>query len=143
MLAEVERLTDGRGVAAAIDAVGMPSTRQQAVRAVRPGGRAVFMGLHHETSELEANYVVRQEVEVAGAFAYLPDEFGQALALLNSGVIPDANVWIVERSLLDAAEVFADLVACCSEYVNVVLWPPASMPFYVFGKMLEISMVLD
>ena len=122
VLDEVQRLTGGRGVVAAIDAVGLPGTRQQSVRAVRPGGRAVFMGLHHETSDLEANYVVRQEIEVVGAFAYLPREFVRALTLIGSGALPEGP-WLVQRSLLDGPAVFAELVAGRAEYVKVALRP--------------------
>ena len=126
VLAEVQRLTDGDGVAAAIDAVGLPATRRQAVRAVRPGGRAVFMGLHHETSELEANYVVRQEVEVAGAFAYLPDEFGRALALLAAGALSGSSTWVTERNLAEGAQIFADLTGGHTNYVKVALRPSSA-----------------
>ena len=123
VLAEVQRSTEGLGVAAAIDAVGLSSTRRQVVRAVRPGGRAVFIGLHHETSELEANYLVRQEVEVAGAFAYLPEEFGRALHMLAAGALGGTQEWLAERDLLDGAQVFADLAAATAPYVKVVLRP--------------------
>ena len=122
VLGTIAERTAGRGVAAAIDAVGRASTRAQAIRGIRPGGRAVFIGLHHETSELEANYVVRQEIEVAGAFAYLPDEFGRALSLLAGG-LPGGASWMVEKALGEAPEVLADLAAGRSPYVKVALRP--------------------
>ena len=119
----VQAFTGGHGFSAAIDAVGLDSTRTQAVRAVRPGGRVVFIGLHHETSELEANYLVRQEIEVTGAFAYLPEEFGRALTLLGEGSLPGGAGWVSERDLREGAEVFADLVAGRGGYVKVALRP--------------------
>lgn len=123
VLEQVQRSTGGLGVIAAIDAVGLDSTREQAVRAVRPGGRAVFIGLHHETSEVAANYIVRQEVEVVGAFSYLPGEFEQALRLLATNVIPPRQAWIVEKSLNEGGQVFADLVAGRGGYVKVAITP--------------------
>ncbi len=123
VLDEVRRLTDGLGVVAAIDAVGLDSTREQAIRAVRPGGRAVFIGLHHETSEIAANYVVRQEVEVVGAFSYLPSEFERALRLLATGVIPAESAWIVEKTIGEGGQVFADLIGGRGGYVKVAITP--------------------
>jgi threonine dehydrogenase-like Zn-dependent dehydrogenase len=123
VLAQVQRLTDGLGVVAVIDAVGLDSTREQAIKAVRPGGRAVFIGLHHETSEIAANYVVRQEIEVVGAFSYLPGEFERALRLLGTGVIPPESAWLVEKTLDEGGEVFADLVAGRGGYVKVAIKP--------------------
>ena len=123
VLGAVQAFTGGRGVSAAVDAVGLDSTRAQAVRAVRPGGRVVFIGLHHETSELEANYLVRQEIEVTGAFAYLPEEFGRALALLGDGTLPGSVDWVSERDLGEGAQVFADLVAGRGGYAKVALRP--------------------
>ncbi len=120
--AAVQGFTDGLGVVAAVDAVGLQSTRAQAVRAVRPGGRAVFIGLHHETSEIEANYLVRQEIEIAGAFAYLPEEFGRSVALLRDRAVGDTG-WVSERSLRQGADVFADLIAGRGGYVKVALRP--------------------
>lgn len=123
VLEEVRRLTDGLGVVAVIDAVGLDSTREQAIKSVRPGGRAVFIGLHHETSEIAANYVVRQEVEVVGAFSYLPSEFERALRLLATEVIPAGSAWIVEKTIHEGGEVFADLVAGRGGYVKVAIKP--------------------
>jgi threonine dehydrogenase-like Zn-dependent dehydrogenase len=123
VLGEVHRLTDGLGAVAVIDAVGVDSTREQAVRGVRPGGRAVLMGLHHETSELAANYVVRQEVEVVGAFSYLPHEFCRALTMLAEGAIPNVEHWVVERDIVDGAAVFQRLVSGQAEAVKIALKP--------------------
>jgi len=126
LLDEIRNLTKGSGVTATIDAVGLAATREQAVRAVRPGGRAVFMGLHHETSELAANYVVRQEVEVTGAFACLPEEFSQALALLAGGAIPNAATWISERTFAAGSGAFAELAAGGTAAVKIALRPEAA-----------------
>lgn len=39
---------------------------------VRPGGTVVYIGLHDESSPLAANYLVRQEINIRGSFAYTP-----------------------------------------------------------------------
>lgn len=122
VLEEVARLSNGLGVDAVIDAVGLTSTREQAVRAVRPGGQVVFIGLHHETSEVAANYLVRQEIEIAGAFAYLPQEFQRAVAMLGQNALGAAR-WVTEQTFAQGADVFADLAAGRGDYVKVALRP--------------------
>ena len=44
LLEEVARLTNGEGVAVAIEAVGLPQTFRQAVKAVCYAGRVVYVG---------------------------------------------------------------------------------------------------
>ena len=43
---EVDRLTDGLGVDAAVEAVGLPVTFEQCTELVRPGGRVANVGVH-------------------------------------------------------------------------------------------------
>jgi threonine dehydrogenase-like Zn-dependent dehydrogenase len=120
---QVRHVTHGLGTAAAIDAVGVDATRDQAIHGVRPGGRAVLMGLHHETSDVAANYVVRQEVEVAGAFSYLPQEFRQALQMLADGAISNTEHWVVERDIVDGSAIFERLVSGSAEAIKIALRP--------------------
>lgn len=111
------------GFDAVIDAVGAGATRQQALRAVVPGGRVVFLGLHDETTELPVNYVVRQEVELVGSFAYTADDFARAFALLSEGALrPDAS-WLDERPLHAGAASFEELLAGQARATKIVLRP--------------------
>jgi alcohol dehydrogenase len=45
-VAEIERLTDGRGVDVAIEALGIQSTFESALRALRPGGTLSSLGVY-------------------------------------------------------------------------------------------------
>ncbi len=98
------------GVAAVIDAVGTDATRTQAVEAVIPGGRVVFIGLHAEASPLATNYLIRQEVTITGSFTYTMDEFKQALDLLSGGIVRPNSDWLEERPLNAAPDAFDELV---------------------------------
>ncbi|HWQ12443.1 MAG TPA: zinc-binding dehydrogenase [Roseiflexaceae bacterium] len=121
VLAAVQSFAPG-GVDAAVDAVGAIATREQAVRAVAPGGRAVFLGLHDETSPLHANYLVRQEVAVQGSFAYTPQEFARAFELIAGGALPaTGDDWLEERPLAAAPESFEELIAGRSRATKIVL----------------------
>lgn len=120
VLAAVERFAPG-GADAAVDAVGTDATREQAVRAVTPGGRAVFLGLHHEASPLAANYVVRSEITVQGSFAYTPADFARAFALIAAGRVPLDGGWLEERPLAAGPASFEELVAGTAAATKIVL----------------------
>lgn len=120
VIAVVQELYPG-GVDCVIDAVGATSVRTQAVQAVVPGGRAVFIGLHDEESVLPANYIIRQEVEILGSFAYTEAEFFQAVDLLARGVFRPSADWLEERPLSDGPAAFAELVDGRARATKIVL----------------------
>jgi threonine dehydrogenase-like Zn-dependent dehydrogenase len=109
------------GVPYAIDAVGTGATRTQALRAVAPGGRAVFIGLHDEESTLHFNYLVRQEIDIAGTFAYTSRDFARALDMIVSGQVAPAPDWLEERDLADGPAAFEELLAGTARAAKIVL----------------------
>lgn len=109
------------GADAVIDAVGLAVTRDQAVRAVIPGGRVVFIGLHEEESMLPANYIVRQEITVTGSFTYSDADFARALALLVEGRVPLDGDWLEERPLAEGPAAFEELLAGATRAAKIVL----------------------
>ncbi|HEY0752353.1 MAG TPA: alcohol dehydrogenase catalytic domain-containing protein [Ktedonobacteraceae bacterium] len=109
------------GAMAVIDAVGATATRAQAVEAVVPGGRVVFIGLHDEESPLAANYLIRQEVTVTGCFAYTHRDFGSAVAMLKAGQLRPEADWLEERPLAEGPAAFAELVKGTARATKIVL----------------------
>lgn len=109
------------GTLAVIDAVGASATRTQAVQAVVPGGQVVFIGLHDEASLLAANYLVRQEINISGCFAYTNQDFAHALTLLQAGIIRPEAAWLEECPLGEGAAAFASLVRGTASATKIVL----------------------
>jgi L-iditol 2-dehydrogenase len=109
------------GVDSVIDAVGATAVRTQAIRAVRPGGRVVLIGLHDEESLLPANYLIRQEITLAGSFAYTQTDFTQAIELLARGAVQPNGDWLEERPLADGPAAFAELVDGRAGAAKIVL----------------------
>jgi L-iditol 2-dehydrogenase len=120
LLAAVQAFAPG-GIDAVVDAVGTDATREQAVRAVVPGGRAVFLGLHDEASPLHANYLVRNEVCVQGSFAYTAEDFARAFALIVEGQLPLDGDWLEERPLAAGPASFEELLAGKAVATKIVL----------------------
>ncbi len=120
VLAAVQAFAPG-GADAAIDAVGLAITRDQAVRAVIPGGRVVFIGLHEEESMVPANYIVRQEISIIGSFTYSDADFARALDLLAAGRVPLDGEWLEERPLAAGPAAFEELLAGATRAAKIVL----------------------
>jgi Zn-dependent alcohol dehydrogenase len=68
--AEILELTDGRGADFAFEAVGLPAVQQEALRAIRPGGTVVLVGLSSvkESTNLSGAFIARQEKTVRGSY---------------------------------------------------------------------------
>ncbi|MFB9280232.1 zinc-dependent alcohol dehydrogenase [Cohnella cellulosilytica] len=116
----VRTLTDGAGVAAAIDAVGSVATRDACIRAVAPGGAALFVGLHEAESSLPVNHLVRNEVRVFGSFAYAVSHFETALEWLAQGKAGLAD-GIVKAPLRDGAAWYERLIRDPGAVAKVLL----------------------
>src|SRR5699024_5800450 len=92
-------LTDGIGMDVAIDAVGVPVTRQNSIAVSRKSGRIVLIGLHSDKTELSMNDIARTEKVLLGSFAYTYKDFQDALTLVENGIFEISNDWLDERSL--------------------------------------------
>lgn len=66
----IRRLTSGRGADAAFEAVGIPELQADCVEAVRPGGRAVLVGLSPMSSvtSISGARLTREEKAVLGSY---------------------------------------------------------------------------
>ena len=121
LAAIIGEATGGLGCDAAIDAVGLPLTRQQAIGAVRVGGRVIFLGLHEDATTVPANTIVRSEITIQGSFCYTQTNFTTALRLLQTGLVPAAASWLTIRTLEEADASFAQLIDAPADLTKIVL----------------------
>ena len=68
-----------------------------------------------------ANYLIRQEITLAGSFAYTEPDFTQAIDLLARGVVQPSGDWLEERPLGDGPAAFAELVDGRARATKIVL----------------------
>lgn len=124
LIDEVHKITGGRGVNVAIDAVGATLTRQNCVRATAMGGTVVFTGLHEGESTLPINEMIRREIRTVGAFAYGSLNFEKAIDLLAEGRIGFTD-GVVKAPLRDGEQWFQTLVENTQNITKVLLDPKA------------------
>lgn len=90
--AECRSWTEGEGVDLVIDAAGSGATKRVSLAALRPGGAAVWIGLHENRMELDSYDVTLPEKQVLGTYAARKEELAEALVLMQSGKV-DVTSW--------------------------------------------------
>jgi (R,R)-butanediol dehydrogenase / meso-butanediol dehydrogenase / diacetyl reductase len=112
--------TEGLGVDLVIDAVGAEATRRMALDLLRPGGRAVYIGLHDDDTTLGFHDVVRGQLDVQGSYAYTAEDYEQALEWLVDGRAGIGELPPV-LPLEEGPGAFAELVRGPTEQIKVFL----------------------
>jgi D-arabinose 1-dehydrogenase-like Zn-dependent alcohol dehydrogenase len=108
-VAEIRRLTGGRGVDVALELIGLPRTTRQAVQCLAIFGRAVLVGLTDQLVQIHPyTEVLGKEVEIIGASDHLVSEFPMLFEFAR-------------RGLLDLSDVITRTVALDADAVNEAL----------------------
>lgn len=104
-VAEIRRLTGGRGADVALELIGLPQTMQQAVRVLNKMGRAALAGITRQPLMVDPYHeVINQEAEIIGVSDHLATEIPELLGFASDGRL--ALGTIVTRSVpLDASAI--------------------------------------
>jgi threonine dehydrogenase-like Zn-dependent dehydrogenase len=90
------------------DTVGMEVTRQQAIRAVKPGGVIIHIGLTHSGGSFDFRKATLQEVTFIGTYCYTNKDFEKTLDILSNKQIGSLD-WIEYRELKDGFGAFKEI----------------------------------
>ena len=115
-------LTGGEGVDVAVDAVGAATTKRAAIDAVRPGGAAVWIGLHENPMTFDSFNVTLPEKKVFGSYAAKLDDLKQALEWMRSGKV-DAKRWTTRLPLVEAEQAFRRALAAKGTDIKMIVTP--------------------
>ncbi len=106
-VAEVRKLTEGRGADFVVEAVGTPQTYEQAFAMTRPGGTVVAFGIcaGEDTIRIKPYDLVLGEKTVASSCAGVGPDWPDAIALLAHGHLKPQSMFsmIVPLEELEAA----------------------------------------
>lgn len=122
-VADIRRLTDGRGVDAALELVGLPRTMVQAIRSLAVHGRAALAGLtDRDVSFSPYRELLNREAEVIGVSDHLATELQQLIGLVERGEL-DLSAIVTQIVPLDAAAINSalDQLESCSGEVRTVV----------------------
>ena len=112
-VAEILRLTDGRGVDVAIEALGTQATFESALRVLRPGGRLSSLGVYSTDLEipLEAFAAGLSDVEIVTTLCPGGKErMHRLMSVVTSGRV-DLRPLVTHRFRLDQIQEAYDLFA--------------------------------
>ncbi|HZS84941.1 MAG TPA: alcohol dehydrogenase catalytic domain-containing protein [Stellaceae bacterium] len=105
-----------------VDAVGTAATRAAALRAVRPGGIVLHIGLGDSAGETDFRKITLAEISVIGSYTYTPADLRAAVTALHEGKLGTLS-WVEPRRLAEGARAFADLAAGRTAAAKIVLLP--------------------
>jgi L-iditol 2-dehydrogenase len=107
--AAIQSWADSDGVPATVDAVGAESTKAASIQWLRPGGTAIWIGLHENGSPLNSYDLILTERQVQGSYACTQDELALALNYMASGKV-DVSSWISLYPLEEADLAFKTML---------------------------------
>jgi propanol-preferring alcohol dehydrogenase len=110
-VAEILRLTEGRGVDVALELIGLPRTIRQAVQVLAPFGRAGLVGITDQPVSVDTYAeVIGKEAEIVGCSDHLLQEFPLLLEYAERGILNLSEV-VTREVPLDAKVINATLDA--------------------------------
>jgi 2-desacetyl-2-hydroxyethyl bacteriochlorophyllide A dehydrogenase len=124
-VAEIKRLTGGRGVDVALELIGLPLTMQQSVASLAKLGRAVIVGVTDKTFEVAPyTQLISTEGEIIGSADHLAQELPTLIELARRGELDLSGVVTGTVPLDgDAINAAMDRLEGFSDDVRVVITP--------------------
>ena len=105
-----------------VDAVGTKETRNMAIRALRPFGVLMHLGLQDWASEMDMRKITLAELTVLGSYCYTRADMLATVAALRDKVFGNLS-WVEQRSLADGPEAFRMLHEGKAGTAKIVLIP--------------------
>ena len=115
-------LTGCEGVDMVIDAAGRESTKRQSIAALRPGGAAIWIGIHDNQVTINSFDVTLQEKAVWGTYAATLRDVRESLDLMAAGKI-DGDSWVQPFPLADGDKAFYQMLHPGETDIKAVLVP--------------------
>ncbi len=107
---------------AVFDAVGISLTRQTSIRAVKPGGAIMHIGLGDASGEMDVRKMTLSEITFIGTYTYTALDFRVAVHKIAKGDY-GALDWVDERPLADGSQAFRELVQGKVASPKIILRP--------------------
>jgi L-iditol 2-dehydrogenase len=120
----VRQLTGGYGADVAIEAIGLPSTWEQALKLVRKGGTVLEFGGCPPGIEIKVNAEMLHygEITVLGTFHTTPLHFRKALNLIASRTV-DVRSLITKRMELEKINDAFEILASSKTEIKIAINP--------------------
>ena len=123
VVAEVMKLTDGKGVDVAFECTSVNKVLDTLVAAMKPTGKVVIVSIWSKPATINVHSVVMKELDVRGTIAYCNDH-AETIKLVESGKI-NLKPFITQRIKLDEliSEGFERLIHNNESAVKIIVNP--------------------
>jgi threonine dehydrogenase-like Zn-dependent dehydrogenase len=118
---EVKKLTEGRGVDLAVDAVGHPDALDLALRLARKAGAVSVTGVYAEKTEVHMGVLWIKALDLHSGHANVIKHLDRVLGLLSSGELDPSPLVTHHMKLDQAAEAYE--IYDNREALKIVLTP--------------------
>jgi len=115
-------LTEGEGVDLVIDAAGAAATKRQSIAAARPGGAAVWIGLHENEMTFNSFDITLAERTIIGSYAARIEDLREAVDLMRDGKV-DVTSWTTPFPIEDSVSAFRRMLAARGNDIKAVIIP--------------------
>ena len=122
-LEAIRTLTGGSMVDLSIEAVGVPATANQSIKALKVGGTTVWVGMSQREMTIDMQDIVCSARSVLGSFNYTHQDFGEVVQLLGSGRMESGRLISRVVSLEEAPQAFRDLHDRPDELLKILIDP--------------------
>jgi L-iditol 2-dehydrogenase len=119
----VRELTNGKGVDAVIEAVGVQDTLQQGLTVVKKGGEVTITGLLQQIIEVDVMKLVTNEITMRGDYTYTSGDFKTSLDLIRNDVVHVKPLITHTFPLTDIAKAVGVLTEGKEQHVKILLRP--------------------
>lgn len=121
---KVQQLTGGYGADVVIEAIGLPSTWEQALKLAGKGGKILEFGGCPPGTEIKVNaeHLHYDELTVMGAFHTTPPHFRKALNLIASRTIDVRPLITRKMKLKNIAEAF-EMLSTSKNEIKIAILP--------------------
>lgn len=119
---EIRRITGGRGVDVAIEAMGTETIRQEAAASVAKGGTVLLLGLAEGPTTLDFIDLTRREIRLQCSFCYTERDFDAAFEMVARGDV-DFSQWTDVLPLGEGQSAFERLITDPGDRIKIALTP--------------------
>ena len=88
--------------------MGLETTRQQAIKCIKPGGIIIHIGLTQPSGNFDFRKATLQEITFVGTYCYTNKDFEKTLDILDKKKIGSLD-WIKYKKLKDGSSAFKEI----------------------------------
>lgn len=104
------------------DTVGLEVTRQDSIKAIKPGGVIIHIGLTQSSGQFNFRKATLQEVTFVGTYCYTNKDFKNTLGILSNKKLGNLG-WIEYRELKNGAGAFKEIHNGTCSAPKIILVP--------------------